>query len=72
MANKIRRVKRFLRGWARNRISVDWRKKHVLLEQLDVLDRKAKLTILGPQEIELRYYCLKGQLNRILREEEIY
>ena len=46
--NKIRRVRCFLRGWARNIASVDKKKKHDLLTRLNALDRKAKTMLLGP------------------------
>ena len=38
---------------------------------IDVLDKKAETSLLSPQELELRYH-LKGQLIKLLREEEIY
>ena len=38
---------------------------------IDVLDKKAETSLLSPQELELRYH-LKGQLTKLLREEEIY
>ena len=69
--NKIRRLRRFLRGWARNLISQNRRDKSNLLAKIDVLDRKAETILLSPQEVELRHH-LKGQLTKLLREEEIY
>jgi hypothetical protein len=41
------------------------------MDKIDVLDRKAETTVLSFQEVELRYH-LKGQLIKLLREEEIY
>ena len=41
------------------------------MDKIDILDRKAKTTLLSSQEVELRYH-LKGQLTKLLREEEIY
>ena len=38
---------------------------------IDVLDKKAETSLLSPQELELRHH-LKGQLTKLLREEEIY
>ena len=38
---------------------------------IDVLDKKVETSLLSPQELELRYH-LKGQLTKLLREEEIY
>ena len=69
--NKIRRVRCFLRGWARNLVSQNRRGKSNLLAKIDVLDRKAEIILLLPQEVELRHH-LKGQLTKLLREEEIY
>ena len=42
-----------------------------MLAKIDVLDRKAETILLSPQEVELRHH-LKGQLTKLLREEEIY
>jgi len=69
--NKIRRVQRFLGGWVRNLVSQNRRDKSNLLAKIDVLDRKAETILLSPQEVELRHH-LKGQLTKLLREEEIY
>jgi len=69
--NKIRRLRRFLRGWARNLVSQNRRDKSNLPAKIDVLDRKAETILLSPQEVELRHH-LKGQLTKLLREEEIY
>jgi len=41
------------------------------MDKIDILDRKAETILLSSQEIELRYH-LKGQLTKLLREEEIY
>ena len=69
--NKIRRLRRFLRGWARNLVSQNRRDKSNLLAKIDVLDRKAETILLSSQEVELRHH-LKGQLTKLLREEKIY
>jgi len=69
--NKIRRLRRFLRGWARNLSSQNKKHKPNLLTKIDDLDRKAETIVLSPQEMELRHH-LKGQLTKLLREEEIY
>jgi hypothetical protein len=42
-----------------------------LLAKIDYLDRKAETNLLSPQEVELKHH-LKGQLTKLLREEEIY
>jgi hypothetical protein len=41
------------------------------LTKIDDLDRKAETILLSPQVVELRHH-LKGQLTKLLREEEIY
>ena len=68
---KIRRLRRFLRGWARNLVSQNKKHKLDLMDKIDILDRKAETNLLSSQEVELRYH-LKGQLTKLLREEEIY
>jgi mannosylglycoprotein endo-beta-mannosidase len=69
--NKIRRLRCFLRGWARNVSSQNKKHKHDLLAKIDDLDRKAETVLLSAQEVELRHH-LRGQLTKLLREEEIY
>ena len=41
------------------------------MTKIDDLDRKAETIVLSPQEMELRHH-LKGQLTKLLREDEIY
>jgi hypothetical protein len=41
------------------------------LSKIDELDRKAEIFLLSPQKEDFRYH-LKGQLTKLLREEEIY
>ena len=69
--NKIRRLLRSFRGWARNLVSQNKKYKLDLLAKIDVFDRKAETNLLSPQEGELRHH-LKEQLIKLLREEEIY
>ena len=69
--NKIRTLRRFLIGWARNLVSQNRRDKSNLPAKIDVLDRKAETILLSSQEVELRHH-LKGQLTKLLREEKIY
>ena len=69
--NKIRRLRRFLRGWSRNISSQNKKHKSNLLSKIDELDRKAEIYLLSPQEEDLRHH-LKGQLTKLLRAEEIY
>ena len=51
--NKIRRLRRFLRVWARNLSSQNKKHKSNLLTKIDDLDRKAETILLSPQEVEL-------------------
>jgi hypothetical protein len=64
--NKIRRLRRFLRGWARNLVSQNRKDKSNLLAKIDALDRKAETVLLSSQEVELGNH-LKGQLTKLLR-----
>jgi hypothetical protein len=41
------------------------------LGKIDALDKKAETNLLSSQEVELSHH-LKGQLTKLLREEEIY
>jgi mannosylglycoprotein endo-beta-mannosidase len=69
--NKIRRLRRFLRGWSRNLSSQSKQLKSNLLSKIDELDRKVEVVLLSSQEEDHRHH-LKGQLSKLLREEEIY
>lgn len=66
--NKIRSLRRFTKGWAKNLIGENRNKKKLLLFNLDILDRKAETTLLMPQELEYKS-CLNTELTRFLREE---
>ena len=52
--NKIRAVRPYLRGWAKNHVGENRRMKSFLLQQLDGLDRKAELLLLSPQYWEYK------------------
>lgn len=62
--NKIRAVCRYLRGWAKNLVGEDRRKKAFLVNQLDFLDRKAESYLLSSEELEFKY-CLTSQLAKL-------
>ena len=47
------------------------KKKSFLLQQLDILDRKAESTLLSPLELEHKR-VLSAELSGLLREEELY
>ena len=69
--NKIRRLRRSFRGWARNLVSQNKKYKLDLLAKIDVFERKTETSLLSPQEVELRHH-LKGQLTKLLREEMLF
>jgi len=60
-----------LKGWAKNQVRGNRKKKKRLLEQLDNLDRKAELVLLSAQELEHKH-CLTAELTKLLREVELY
>ena len=64
--NKIRGVRRFLRGWAKNQAGENKKEKQWLLQQLDCLDRKAESSLLSEQEIESKR-VLSVELRKLLR-----
>jgi hypothetical protein len=43
-----------LRGWAKNVSGTNKKEKKWLLDKLDVLDKKAKVSLLSAQEADLR------------------
>jgi hypothetical protein len=69
--NKIRRTRRFLRGWAKNLFSQTRSKKSELIRKLDDIDLKAESYVLSSSELDERCH-LKAQLQKNLREEELY
>lgn len=68
--NKIRRLRQFLRGWAKNIIGAYKKEKARLIEKADELDKKAEVQILTKQELDLKNF-LKNRLAHLLRQEEI-
>ena len=68
--NKIRRLRQYLRGWAKHTAGAYKQEKKRLIADLDELDKKAETNILTDHEINLKHY-LKERLISLLREEEI-
>lgn len=68
--NKIRRLRQFLRGWAKNKNGHYKKEKKELITKLDLLDKKAEKEQLQSWEIDLKQ-TLKTRLIQLLREEEI-
>jgi len=67
---KIRRLRQYLRGWAKH-IAGSYRKeKKTLLDLLEKIDKKVETSQLSDQEINLKHY-LKERLVNLLREEEL-
>jgi hypothetical protein len=60
-----------LRGWARNVVGDNKKKKSLLIEQLDLLDVKAESHLLNQREMEYKH-CLSAELTKLHREEELY
>ena len=68
--NKIRRLRKFLRGWAKNMNGAYKKEKQELMKKADELDKNAENCLLNQQEIDLKQ-CVKDRLAQLLREEEI-
>jgi hypothetical protein len=68
--HKIQRVRKFLRGWARNTTGNYKKEKVDLIKKAEELDIKAKTQVLSFSELDLKY-CLKEHLAQLLREEEL-
>jgi hypothetical protein len=67
---KIRVLRQYLRGWAKNTTGSLRREKSRLTQKLDELDKKAETSQLSPNELALKIY-IDERLAAILREEEI-
>jgi hypothetical protein len=68
--NKIRHLRRFLRGWAKNLSEKYKREKECLLAIIDALDIKAESAPLSPNERnDLK--TANEKLNKLRRDEEI-
>jgi hypothetical protein len=68
--SRIRRVRQYLRGWAKNTSGHYKKQKKDLLDKLDDLDKKAEVAPLSNQEIDQKT-CLHSKLAQILRDEEM-
>jgi hypothetical protein len=68
--NKIRHLRRFLRGWAKNLSGKYKREKERLLGIIDALDIKAESTPLSSQECK-DLKLANENLNKLRRDEEI-
>jgi hypothetical protein len=68
--NKIRRLRQFLRGWAKNSNGAYRKEKQELLRKAEKLDKKAESQLLSQREWDLKQ-SIHERLNQLLREEEL-
>jgi predicted nucleotide-binding protein (sugar kinase/HSP70/actin superfamily) len=68
--NKIRRLRQYRRGWAKNLSEHYKKEKSELLNKLDTLDKKAEVLMLSEAELNLKH-VLNDRLADLLREEEL-
>jgi uncharacterized protein YaiL (DUF2058 family) len=67
---KIRKVRQYLRGWAKHMSGSYKKEKKALLNKLDELDKKAESLTLEADEINLKHVH-NERLASLLREEEL-
>ena len=67
---KIRRLRQYLRGWAKNVSGAYKKEKMTLLNKLDELDKKTETSMLSEMEFNLKR-VLSDRLAQLLREEEL-
>jgi len=67
---KIRRLRQYLRGWAKNVSGTYKKEKKELLDKLDELDKKAENLLLNETELNLKHVPSE-RLAELLREEEV-
>jgi hypothetical protein len=67
---KIRRLRQYIRGWAKHVSGIYKKEKAILLVKLDALDKKAELAALNDSERNLKH-VLNQRLAELLREEEL-
>jgi hypothetical protein len=68
--NKLRKLRQYLRGWAKNTSGSNKKEKKEVLGRLDILDKKAETGLLSTQEVDMRNF-LRNRLAAMLREEEV-
>jgi hypothetical protein len=67
---KIRLPRQHHRGWAKHTSEVNKKEKKELLDKLDSLDKKAEISLLSSQEVDVKQ-CLSLRLSQLLKEEKI-
>jgi hypothetical protein len=68
--NKIRRLRQFLRGWAKNMNGVYKKEKQELLRKAEELDKKAESQLLSQQEWDLKQ-SINERITQLFGEEDI-
>jgi hypothetical protein len=68
--NKIRALRKYLRGWAKNKNGAYKKEKKEIISKLDELDKKAEVTMLAPHEVDIKH-CLNTRVIQLLCEEEV-
>ena len=68
--NKIRHLRQYLRGWARNQSGIYKAEKEILLHTINALDVKAESTPLNMSERNIKNEAEKN-LQSLMREEEM-
>lgn len=68
--NKIRRLRQFIRGWAKDMKGAYKKEKQELLRKAKELDMKAEVQLLNQQEMDLKQ-SIKDRLAQLLREQQI-
>jgi tRNA A37 N6-isopentenylltransferase MiaA len=68
--NKIRRLRHFLRGWAKNMNGAYKKEKQELLRKAEELDKKAESQLLSQHDWDLKQR-IHERITQLLREEEI-
>jgi len=67
---KIKRLRQYLRGWAKHVSGTYKKEKENLLNKLDELDKKAEVSPLSENELDFKH-VLNERLAELLREEEL-
>jgi hypothetical protein len=68
--NKIRRLRKFLRSWAKNMSGAYKKEEHNLMRKIDELDKKVETQLLCQHEWDLKQN-ISNKLTQLLREEEL-
>jgi hypothetical protein len=68
--NKIRRLRQFLRDWAKNMNGAYKKEKQEILRKAEELDKKAESQLLSQHEWDLKQ-SIHERINQLLREEEL-